>query len=103
MPTMTTPALDVPAVRSDDHVHVVVATGPVADFATYLGPKSCREAVVLGVHPADPAVIGVALLPGEPCALPSNDSRFDGVTLPKIERGPSGRDVGTWHSIEMCG
>lgn len=102
MPTMTTPALEIPTVQSDDLVHVVVAVGPVADFATYLGPKSCREAMVLDVR-TDPAVIGVALLDGPPCVLPSNSPRFDGVSLPKIERGPSGRDVGTWHPIEMCG
>jgi hypothetical protein len=100
---MTVPACDVPAVCLGDHVHVVVATGPVVDFATYLGPKSCREAVVFTMDPDDPAVVGVVLSSGEPCVTPSNDCRFDGVSLPKIESGPSGRAVGTWHLPWMCG
>lgn len=89
---MTTPATIRP--RVGDPVHYVDADNPecAAEPVVF---KSCRAATVAEVA-GDTVTVAVA-----PDELFS--AQHDGVTLPKIEPGPSGRDVGTWHFATHCG
>lgn len=93
MPTMTTPAIAGP--RHGAFVHYVAADNPECSTEPVVF-KSCREGTVADV--ADDTVI-VAFGPDEPL----RSAWHDGVTLPKIEPGPSGRDVGSWHYASECG
>lgn len=107
MTGMTT--ADIPRSQLGDHVHFVTADEPRADPDDPTVPKSCNHAQVTRVE-EDPRMLGLVVFQPHAVSLrqvavldPGYLAVFDGVSLPKIEPGPSGRTVGTWHFPGMCG
>jgi hypothetical protein len=82
-------------------VHLVTRDDPFADREDPLTAKSCRAAWATEVG-SDPAALSLFVL--DPAAGPRmvGLARFDEVGPPKIEAGPSGRPIGSWHSPGEC-
>ncbi|HET9144077.1 hypothetical protein [Actinophytocola sp.] len=78
--------------KPGDLVHLVIEN-PDGDPNPEVCSKLCHETTVADV---DPEADTIGLEGGVAAA-------FDGVSLPKIEAGPSGRELGTFHLPAMCG
>jgi hypothetical protein len=96
-----------PRVRIAQHVHYTSYSTPGGEYG-----KACRAAIVTELDdgtpdaPGDRDLIGLAVV--NPTGLffrsiADGGCRHDGVSLPKIEPGPSGRVGGTWHLMDDCG
>jgi len=98
---MTTSELPAPRVQLAQHVHYTSYGTPEGEYG-----KECRAAFVTEVDRFDPDLVGLVV--ANPTGLffrplAAGGCRHDGVTLPKIEAGPSGRVGGTWHLADDCG
>lgn len=96
---MTT--LNIPQSRLGDPVHFVAADNPDANPDDPMTSKSCRHAEVTAASD-DPRLLDLVVFHRERLDF-TWGVPFDEVSLPKIEAGPSGRAIGTWHFVGMCG
>ena len=92
------------APRSSDPIHVVIANSPAVDGPLfYCGSKSCCDATAREVEDASGAIRADVMLPGATTPMHNQPAVPDGVSLPKTEPGPAGREIGTWHFAADCG
>lgn len=101
------PDADLKVIRSalGGHVHFIGLVNPGDDPDDPLSPKACQIAMVTEVGD-EPRRLGLTVFASTSILLrPLADggAEYDHVSLPKIERGPSGRTVGTWHFPGCCG